>query len=298
LKRSEYRLAGNAELEAVRHAYAKHLLAAAGIADERIEAAFAAVPREIFLGPGPWAILRWATGYVLTPSPDPVYLYTDVPVGIVPERSLNNGAPSFHVPLLASAAPAIGDHVVHVGAGTGYYTAILAHLVGRGGRVTAIELDRQLAARAAANLASLPQVRVIQGNGVSMAFDPADVIYVNAGVTRPAAAWLDQLSEAGRLILPLTARKTIDVPMVRHADIERHGAVFRVERRRTDYIARWISAVGVFPCECGRDALSEASLAAAFEHGGWQDVTRLYRTDDLPEHRCWVRAPGWSLAYD
>jgi protein-L-isoaspartate(D-aspartate) O-methyltransferase len=298
LTRSEYRPDGNAELEAVRRAYAKHLLAAAGIADKRIEAAFATVPREAFLGPGPWAILRWATGYVPTPSPDPVYLYTDVPVGIIPERGLNNGAPSFHIPLLASAAPAISDHVVHVGAGTGYYTAILAHLVGREGRVTAIEFDRQLAARAAANLASLPQVRVIQGNGVSMAFDPADVIYVNAGVTRPAAAWLDQLSDAGRLILPLTARKAIDVAMVRAADIERYGGVFRVERRRAEYFARWISAVGVFPCEGGRDARSEASLAAAFEHGGWRDVTRLYRTDDLPDHRCWVRAPGWSLAYD
>ena len=27
------------------------------------------------------------------------------------------------------------------------------------------------------------------------------------------------------------------------------------------------------------------------------DVTRLYRRDDLPEEQCWLRAPGWSLAY-
>lgn len=291
-------MAQNAELDTVRSAYAKLLLAAAGIAHARLEAAFAAIPRENFLGPGPWPILRWGTGYVLTPSPDPVYLYTDVPVGIVPERSLNNGAPSFHVSLLANASPGIGDHVVHVGAGTGYYTAILAHLVGLDGRVTAIELDRELAAHAAINLAPFPQVRVIQGNGVSTAFGPADVIYVNAGVTRPVAAWLDQLSEAGRLILPLTARKTIDFPMVGHVDIERNGAVFRVERRGRDYFARWISPVGVFPCACGRDPLSEAALAAAFQRGGWQDVRRLYQTDDLPDHRCWVQAPGWSLAYD
>jgi protein-L-isoaspartate O-methyltransferase len=34
---------------------------------------------------------------------------------------------------------------------------------------------------------------------------PADVIYVNAGATRPADVWLDRLKEGGRLILPLTA---------------------------------------------------------------------------------------------
>jgi len=43
---------------------------------------------------------------------------------------------------------AAGEHVVHIGAGVGYYTAILAKLVGAEGRVTAIEFDAELAARA------------------------------------------------------------------------------------------------------------------------------------------------------
>ena len=43
--------------------------------------------------------------------------------GIVPERGLNNGMPSYHAPLIASAAIRSGEYVVHVGAGTGYYTA-------------------------------------------------------------------------------------------------------------------------------------------------------------------------------
>ena len=51
------------------------------------------------------------------------------------------------------AAPASGEHVVHIGTGTGYYTAILAHLVGPSGWVTGIEYDCELAARAKANLA-------------------------------------------------------------------------------------------------------------------------------------------------
>ena len=57
--------------------------------------------------------------------------------------------PSYHAPLIASAGIREGEHVVHVGAGTGYYTAIMAHLTGRGGRVTAIEFDPALARRSA-----------------------------------------------------------------------------------------------------------------------------------------------------
>ena len=103
------------ELDIVRRAYAKQIMAAAGIEDARIVAAFAAVPREHFLGPGPWQVLRWFRGYVRTPSDDPVYLYTDHVVAILPERNLNNGEPSLHVRLIASAAAQPGEHVVHVG---------------------------------------------------------------------------------------------------------------------------------------------------------------------------------------
>jgi protein-L-isoaspartate(D-aspartate) O-methyltransferase len=61
----------------------------------------------------------------------------------------------------------------------------MAHLVGSSGRVTAIELDRGLAARAQDNLAPYPNARVVCGNGAVAAFEAADVIYVNAGATRP-----------------------------------------------------------------------------------------------------------------
>ena len=47
----------------------------------------------------------------------------------------------------------------------------------------------------------------------------------------------------------------------------------------------------------GRDEASEQALAAAFDKGGAERVTRLYWRDDLPEDQCWLRAPGWCLAY-
>ena len=104
------------ELAVVRRAYAKQILAVMDVRDDRLEAAFAAVAREDYLGAGPWPILRYGTS-VPSPSADPVYLYTDDLVAIDPTRKLNNGQPSLHARLLASAAPASGDHAVHVGAG-------------------------------------------------------------------------------------------------------------------------------------------------------------------------------------
>jgi protein-L-isoaspartate(D-aspartate) O-methyltransferase len=278
-----------AELAIVRHAYAKQIMAPLDAAHPRVEAAFAAVRREAFLGPGPWPIsYRNRRGYLRAPSDDPVYLYQDVFVGMIPERNLNNGNPSGHAMLIARADPRPGEHAVHIGAGLGYYSAILAHMVGDTGRVTAIEYDPGLAARLAANFAGQANVRAAEGDGTKTDFDPADVIYVNAGATRPVDLWLDRLEDGGRLILMLTMDK----------ERQRNGGFFRIERRGADFLAKWLSPGDVFPCEGARDAESERALAAAFDKGGWDRVTRLYRSGDVPAVRCWLKGPDWCLAYD
>jgi protein-L-isoaspartate(D-aspartate) O-methyltransferase len=291
----ESKMDPQAELGIVRAAYAKQVLAAAGVDNGPLAQAFAAIPREDFVGPGPWLVLRWLRDYVPTPDDDPVYLYTDDLVALVPERRVNNGQPSLHAHLIHQALPAAGDHVVHVGTGTGYYTAILAHLVGPSGRVTGIEYDGSLAARAKANLASYSNVTVVEGDGTQVPFDPADVIYVNAGCTRPAERWLDGLADGGRLILPMTSDEGIGG--ITPARMASAGAVFRIERKATNCLARWISPVAIFPCAGGRDEASERALAEAFTRGGWEKVTRLYRGEDIPDERCWLRGPGWCLAY-
>ncbi len=285
-----------AELSIIRAAYAKQILAAAWIMDNaRLEAALSATRREDFLGAGPWWILRRFGDYVTTPDADPVYLYTDDLVGILPERRLNNGQPSLHAHLIHQAAPAAGDHVVHVGTGTGYYTAILAHLVGPSGRVTGIEYEPELAARAKTNFASRPNVEIVEGDGAMVSFDQADVIYVNAGCTRPAESWLDRLADGGRLILPMTSDRGFGAAAPE--GMAKEGAVFRIERRGKDYLAYWISPVAIFPCAGSRDEASERVLAEAFAKGGLQKVTRLYRNQEIPDERCWLRGSGWCLAY-
>jgi protein-L-isoaspartate(D-aspartate) O-methyltransferase len=148
------------ELAVLRRAYARQVTFLGGAHNAALEAAYASVPREAYLGEGPWQIRHWIAGYMRTPDADPAWLYSDVLVGLVPERGLNNGQPSGHATWIASAAPAAGEHVVHVGAGVGYYSAIMAHMVGASGRLTAIEFDPDLAARATANLAHLAGARV------------------------------------------------------------------------------------------------------------------------------------------
>jgi protein-L-isoaspartate(D-aspartate) O-methyltransferase len=286
------------ELSVIRAAYAKQILAAAGVVDNaRLEAALSAIRREDFLGAGPWWMLRRFQEYVTTPDADPVYLYTDDLVGIVPERKINNGQPSLHAYLIHQASPAAGEHVVHIGTGTGYYTAILAHIVGPSGRVTGIEYEPELAARARSNFATYPNVDIVEGDGALVSFDTADVIYVNAGCTRPAERWLDRLADGGRLILPMTSDQGFGAKDKSLAQVQRAGAVFRIERRGKDYSAYWISGVAIFPCAGNRDEVSERALAESFSKGGWQKVTRLHRNQELPEERCWVRGSGWCLAY-
>lgn len=277
-------------LTAIRQAYAQQVLAAAGVADAAIERAFAHVPRETFLGPGPWQMVG-KLGPEL--ASDPAHLYTDRSVAISPALQIYNGQPSFHAQLIAAAQPKEGEHMVHVGAGAGYYTALLAELAGTTGHVTAIERLPELAMRAKTHLRSYPNVEVIEGDGAAIPINKADIIYVNAGATRPADAWLDGLSEGGRLILPLTTA----APFSKSFDKITTGVVFAIQRCGGEHRARWITDVAILSCAGSRDELSARALADALAKGGEREVTRLYRSTALPEERIWLKAPGWCLAY-
>jgi protein-L-isoaspartate(D-aspartate) O-methyltransferase len=285
------------ELKIVRRAYAKQILAAVGANNPRLEDAFASVRREDFLGPGPWQIFRWGQVYRETPNADPIYLYTDDLVGIIPERRVNNGQPQLHAHLINQAMPAAGEHVVHVGTGTGYYTAIMAQMVGPEGVVTGVEFEPELAAKAKANFAGWSNVTIIEGDGALVDFDAADVIYVNAGATRPADIWLDRLNDGGRLILPLTTDKAFGEIAKKPHELINQGAVIRIARRGDAFDAKWISSVAIIPCAGNRDEASERALAEALAKGRLNEVTRLYRRADVADDDCWLRGDGWCLAY-
>jgi protein-L-isoaspartate(D-aspartate) O-methyltransferase len=280
------------ELSTVRSDYAKQIMIASGVDDSRIEAALAKLPREKFLDPGPWSIMRPPSGYHMTPDDNPIHIYEDVLVGMDSQKGLNNGQPSFVTFLISLGQLREGERAVHIGAGQGYYSAIVAELVGDRGSVVAIEYERKLAERAKTNLSAYTHVRVIQGDGTTSPLEPSDVIYVNAGAVRPVNTWLDAMKDGGRLILPLT---TSGKTRGRHAMTS--GAIFLIERSGDDFKAHWKSETAIYPCLGARDEISETALTYAFGKGGWEKVTRLYRTDKIEDERCWLRGLDFSLAH-
>ncbi|SFO03159.1 protein-L-isoaspartate(D-aspartate) O-methyltransferase [Mesorhizobium sp. NFR06] len=190
-----------ADPDEARRFYAKLMAAHAQSADPRIEQVFASVPREAFLGPGPWTVFA-GEGRFQTPSADPGYIYQNVLVVLDADKGINNGEPMLHAMWIGKVEPKPGETVTHIGAGTGYYTALLARLVEPGGSVTAFELEAGLADRAKQNLAAYRNVNVIHGDAVAGPLPPSDVIYVNAGVAAPPTAWLRRLKLGGRMIFP------------------------------------------------------------------------------------------------
>jgi protein-L-isoaspartate(D-aspartate) O-methyltransferase len=122
-------------LDACREFYAKMVAAGGGELREELERVFEIVPREHFLGAGPWLAVSSVSGmFVATPTDDPIHVYQNVLFALDRERQINNGEPFLHGQLLGALAPARGNVALHIGCGTGYYTAILAHLVGHLGK--------------------------------------------------------------------------------------------------------------------------------------------------------------------
>jgi protein-L-isoaspartate(D-aspartate) O-methyltransferase len=286
-----------AELSVTRRAYARQMLAASGVQDERVENAFATVRREDFLGSEPWQFVHRPP---LPPLPrnDPVAVYQDVVIALQPDRGVNNGSPSLHARMLHDLAVAPGQHVAHIGSGAGYYTAMLAELVGPSGSVSAYEFDAELAARAAVNLKPWPNVTVAAADGAEAPAETTDRIYVNFAVAAPAAAWSDRLKPDGKLLFALGAPH----PNAR-AKFPRHsaqGAAVLIERRPSGYAARWLCPA-YYVCAEGRlagDEASELALFAAFQKGGIEFIKSLRLNEAVDPARCWYWSPRWALSYD
>ena len=124
------------KVAAARHWFAEELRHVARLRSPAVVRAFATVPREHFAGQGPWRLLSpwYLRDYWTTEDADPRHLYHDVLIAIDEARRLNNGQPSLWAFLYDQLDLSAGEHVVHVGIGAGYYSAILADIVGRGAR--------------------------------------------------------------------------------------------------------------------------------------------------------------------
>jgi protein-L-isoaspartate(D-aspartate) O-methyltransferase len=263
-----------------RAAYAHAVVARYGVDDPAVEAAFAKVPREAFLGPPPW---RFGDGGPIawSETSKPEALYQDVLVSLDRAKGINNGQPSLHALCIAALHLTRTDHVLHIGAGSGYYTAILAELAGA---VDAYEIEVPLAAQAVNNLAPWPTVRVHPESATGRPLPEADAIYVNAGATHPDPSWLDALRDNGRLLFPLTGD-------------DMWGGMLLVTRLGQELAARFVSQCGFIGCAGLRDTVTAARLTAVFRAGGKEQVRSLLR-QPLRGASIWFAGEGWYLSTD
>ncbi|MGH9608258.1 MAG: protein-L-isoaspartate O-methyltransferase family protein [Bryobacteraceae bacterium] len=251
------------DLDDCRLFYADEIRIAAGLDSDALVAAYARVPREKFMGPPPWQVAspEWAAlaftglaGSAYSTTDNPGDLYHNVLVALDPDRHLNNGQPSALARWIDALDLAPGDRIYHLGCGVGYYTAIMAEVVGAAGKVAATEIDPRLAARAQENLAAYPNVSVQEGDGA--VFDPGecDAIFINAGVTHPHPLWLERLSDRGRLVVPFTGATDATGG---------GGVVAKIARNGNGFSARIVALTAIYSCISVRDPEMNAALVRA-----------------------------------
>jgi protein-L-isoaspartate(D-aspartate) O-methyltransferase len=249
-----------------------------------LERAFEFVPREHFLGPGPWFAVSPSGSHVRTPTDDPIHVYQNMLFTLDREKRINNGEPFLHGQLLGALRPARGDTVLHIGCGTGYYTAILAQLVGSSGKIIAYEIEPELARQAIEKLNPWDNVQVCEASGVGVNLPRCDAIYVNAGATHPASNWLDALNEGGRLLFPLTG-----------SEASRVGVSLVVTRLTSSFAAKPVGYCWFIPCVGATDSDEALRVTAAFQTGKLWMAQSLIRNDEADDSAVLI-GEGWWLS--
>lgn len=177
---------------------------------DRIEAAFAAAPREWFLPPA--ARLRAGV---------------DGPIHIGHAQTCSQ--PRTVSEMLRLLDPRPGLRVLDVGSGSGWTTALLAELVGPAGEVRGVELEPDLATWGSENLArgQWPWASITTAEpGVigDPAHGPYDRILVSADAREIPTDLLEQLSDDARLVLPVRGTMTLVVRTAAADTVTEHGS--------------------------------------------------------------------------
>ncbi|MFI5177569.1 MAG: protein-L-isoaspartate O-methyltransferase [Vicinamibacterales bacterium] len=277
-----------------RRFFAEEIQVASNLRNPAVVDALATVPRERFLREGPWTI-RGEADFQAPPRQtadgDPRHVYHNIAVAIDPARMLFNGVPGLLAMAIDHLGLRPGGRVLHVGVGTGYYTAIAAHCVGPSGRVLGIEVDESLAAEARANLASMAWAEVRHGDGSGDLGESFDAILVNAGMTHPLESWLDALADGGRMILPLTAT------MPGMGPIGKGPMVLLTRTAAADVLdARLVGFVAIYSALGLRDEPLNQRLGQALAKMPMPPLKHLRRDRHDATDTCWLHGPTSCLS--
>lgn len=170
---------------------------AQGIHDLDLLRMFDEVPRHLFLPEGVWP-----------------RAYEDAPIPIGYGQTASQ--PSLQALYLQILAPTSDDTVLEIGTGSGYLTALLARMADR---VYSVERIRELSVRARKALDDLEyrNVALMAGDGTIgwRKYSPFDVIVVSAASPRIPKAYVDQLADGGRMLIPLGSRDEQRLTLVR-----------------------------------------------------------------------------------
>lgn len=172
------------------------IIADHGIEDLEILRAFDLTPRHLFL---PESVQHRA--------------YEDAPVPIGFGQTASQ--PSLQALYLKTLELQPSDRVLEIGTGSGFQTALLAHLVAH---VYSVERIRELSARARAAIDAmrLSNVALLVGDGTIgwSRYAPYDAILVAAGAPTIPPALVEQLAEGGRMLIPVGDRDMQQLTLV------------------------------------------------------------------------------------
>ena len=171
-----------------------------GIFDERVLAAMTKVKRDDFVPPE----LRELA-------------YEDRPLAIGCSQTISQ--PYIVASMLQAAQIRPEDHILELGTGSGYQTALLAEL---GRTVVSLERHAELAEGARERLLRLrhSNVELVVADG-TLGYslrEPYDVILVSAAAPQIPSPLVDQLAIGGRMVLPVGNRDLQDLMFVRRDD--------------------------------------------------------------------------------
>ena len=173
----------SSNFDAMRHAMVVSQLRTTAVNDQRVVAAMARVPREVF-----------------TPEALRAVAYRDGTLDLGHGRAIN--LPMATGRLLTEAYLEAGDRVLLIGAATGYTAALLVDIVAN---VVAVEEQAEFAAAARTALSGEGKIEVVEAplNAGHPAGAPYDVLIVDGAVEDLPAALVEQVKVGGRIVTGL-----------------------------------------------------------------------------------------------